>query len=77
MGIYELADENKNTVYYGSGKLKTRLLAHLNKKDCPLARYYRYQFSSTEKDCRAREEELLNEYKETHKKLPTCNERIC
>ena len=76
LGVYELADESKNTVYYGSGKIKTRLLDHINKKECPLARNYRYELFNTEKECREREEELLEEYKRIHGKLPTYNERI-
>lgn len=76
MAVYELADENKNTVYYGSGKLKTRLLDHLNKKECPLARYYRYAYFLNEKECRLQEEALLTAYKIKHKKLPIYNERI-
>lgn len=75
-GVYELADDAKNTVYYGSGQLKTRLLDHLNKQECPLARYYRLERLSTEAQCRAREEELLKDYKAIHGRLPTYNERM-
>lgn len=75
-GVYELGDENKNTVYYGSGKVKTRLLDHLNKKECPLARYYRIELFATEAECKAKEEALLAEYKRVHGKLPMYNERI-
>ena len=74
-GVYELGDENKNTVCYGSGKVKTRLLDHLNKKECPLARYYRVEMLNSEAESRAREEALLAEYKRVHGKLPTYNER--
>ena len=74
-GVYELADENKNTVYYGSGKVKTRLQDHLNKKECPRARLYRID-NMTETECRAREEQLLEEYKKAHGKLPMYNERV-
>lgn len=76
LGVYELADEAKNAVYYGSGKVKTRLRDHLNKKECPLARYYRFELLSTEGQCRAREEELLKNYKAAHGKLPMYNERM-
>ena len=76
LGVYELGDEKKNTVYYGSGKIKTRLLDHPNKKECPMARYYRYELFDTEADCRAREEELLENYKKRYGKLPMYNERI-
>lgn len=76
LGVYELGDKDKNTVYYGSGKIKTRLLDHINKKECPLARYYRFELFDTEEKCRAREEELLETYKRKHGKLPLYNEKI-
>lgn len=76
LGVYELGDESKNTVYYGSGIIKTRLLDHLNKRECPMARFYRFELFSTETQCRKREEELLAEYKRIHKKLPTYNEKM-
>jgi len=76
LGVYELGDKDKKTVYYGSGKIKTRLLDHLNKKACPLARYYRFDLFKTEEECKAREEELLKAYKQQHGKLPMYNERI-
>ncbi len=75
-GVYELADDPKNTVYYGSGKVKTRLLDHLNKKECPLARYYRVDMLINEAQCRTREEELLSQYRIAHGKLPIYNERM-
>jgi hypothetical protein len=75
-GVYELGDENKNTVYYGSGKVKTRLLDHLNKKECPLARYYRVDYCSTEAECRAKEQQLLQAFKNIHGKLPIYNEKM-
>jgi len=76
LGVYELGDKSKNTVYYGSGKIKTRLSDHLNKKECPMARYYRFELFSTEAECRAREKELLEDYKRKHGKLPMYNEKI-
>jgi hypothetical protein len=42
----------------------------LNKKECPLARNYRFEKFSTEQVCREKEEELLRAYKEKHGKLP-------
>jgi predicted GIY-YIG superfamily endonuclease len=75
-GVYELADEAKNTVYYGSGMVRTRLLDHLNKKECPLARHYRVEMLGDEAQCRAKEEELLRQYKMVHGELPIYNEKI-
>lgn len=74
-GVYELADDKQSTVYYGSGVVKTRLLDHLNKKECPLARFYRIEYC-TETECRAKEQQLLEAYKKAHGKLPMYNERI-
>jgi hypothetical protein len=76
LGVYELGDESKNTVYYGNGKLETRLQDHLNKKDCPLARKYRTESFPTEAQCKAREEELLRDYQKTHGRFPMYNEQI-
>jgi hypothetical protein len=76
LGVYELGDETKNTVYYGSGKIKTRLMDHLNKEECPMARYYRFELFRTEEECRAREQQLLDDYKKAHGKLPMYNERL-
>ena len=76
-GVYELADDNKNTLYYGSGKVKTRLLDHLNKKECPMTRYYRVEYYSYETECREKERQLLDAYKNSHNgKLPMYNERM-
>ena len=76
IGVYELGDKSKNTVYYGKGKIKTRLLTHLNKKECSLARYYRFELFTTEAECEAKEQELLEDYKRIHGTLPMYNEKI-
>jgi hypothetical protein len=65
-----------STVYYGSGKVKTRLMDHLNKQECPMARFYRLEYLGSEQESKAREEELLRNYKNMHGKLPMYNERI-
>jgi predicted GIY-YIG superfamily endonuclease len=75
-GVYELADDNKDTLYYGSGKVKSRLMVHLNKKECPMARQYRVEYLASEEASRAREEQLLRDYESSHGKLPMYNQRI-
>jgi len=76
-GVYELGDDSKNTVYYGSGEIRSRLLDHLSKKECPMARYYRVESCTSEQECRAKEQQLLEEYKKTHAgKLPMYNEKM-
>ena len=76
LGVYELEDSFHKPVYIGSGKIRTRLLDHLNKNDCPTAKNYRFELFNTEAECRAREKELLEEYKKNHEKLPMYNEKI-
>jgi hypothetical protein len=66
IGVYELADESKDTVYYGNGKVKARLLDHLNKKEFPLDRFYRVEYCSIETECKAKEQQLLETYKKAH-----------
>jgi len=76
LGVYELGDEAKSTVYYGSGMIRTRLLDHLSKKECPMARFYRFELLNTEAECETREKELLENYKQRRRKLPMYNEKI-
>jgi hypothetical protein len=66
IGVYELADGNKDTVYYGGGKVKARILDHLNKKEFPLTRFYRVEYCSTETECKTKEQQLLDAYKKAH-----------
>ena len=77
IGVYELADDSKDTVYYGSGKVKARLLDHLNKKEYPRVRFYRVEYYSTETACKAKEQQLLEAYKKEHNgQLPIYNQGI-
>ena len=76
LGVYELEDSFHKPVYYGSGKIKTRLLDHLNRKDCPMAKNYRLELFNTEMECRTRENALLEEYQRNHEKLPIYNKKI-
>mgnify|MGYP001031049538 CR=1 FL=1 len=75
-GVYELADSLHNTVYYGSGIIRTRLLDHLNKRECPMAQYFRYERTESEERARQRERALLDDYKTRNGKLPMYNERL-
>lgn len=65
-----------NTVYIEGGKLQTRLLGHLDKKEFPVAKYYRVQVCVSEEECREKKQKLLDEYKRQYGKLPMYNERI-
>jgi len=74
LGVYELGDEAKTTVYYGSGKIRTRLLEHLNQNEFPMARYYRFELFGTEEECKVRVQQLLDDYKKRYDILPMYNE---
>jgi CBS domain-containing protein len=76
-GIYELADDSETTLYIGSGKVKTRLLEHLKKNECPLATRYRIDCCITEQEARAKEKHLLDAYKLVRNgRLPLYNRQL-
>ena len=74
-GVYELCDFNGEVVYIGSGKVKSKLLGHLEKKECPLARYYRLLIVGAEEYCKLKESETLQEYIKGMGRLPLYNEK--
>jgi hypothetical protein len=74
LGVYELVDEEKITLYYGYGKIRTKLLEHLKKKEFPLVRYFRFEKLETEEECILREQQLLQNYQEKFGILPLYNE---
>ena len=74
-GVYELTDAAKNTVYFGSGKIKTCLLEHINKRACLLAEYYRFELCETGQECKAKEMALLESFKKKYRKLPIYNQK--
>ena len=75
-GVYELADEDETTLYIGSGKVRTRLLEHLSKDECPLATRYRIDCCATEAQAKVKENHLLEAYKSVRNgKLPLYNEK--
>jgi hypothetical protein len=75
LGIYELGDGERITLYYGCGKIRTRLLEHLNRNECPTARYFRFELLKIEEECEARVQQLLHEYQKRYGILPMYNER--
>ena len=74
LSVYELVDEEKITLYYGYGKIRTKLLEHLKKKEFPLVRYFRFEKLETEEECVLRERQLLQDYQEKFDILPLYNE---
>jgi excinuclease UvrABC nuclease subunit len=75
-GVYELADENREIVYIGHGKLKERLSEHFRKKTCPGARFFRYEKTSNKERAEEREKALLKRFEKENKRLPECNKRL-
>ena len=73
VGVYELGDEDKNTVYYGSGFIKIKMMYDYNTERCPMAKFYRFKLAGTEEESKVLERTLLAEYKNTHGKLPIYN----
>jgi len=73
-GVYELANTNKEIIYIGCGKLRSRLLAHF--KDIVGVAYFRYEKTGSQERAKQRERMLLRKYLSTHEgKLPKFNER--
>jgi len=70
-GVYELGDNQRNTLYYGSGNIRSRLLEHMRKREYPLTRYFRYERTESEERALEREEALLDEYIKRFGKPPT------
>lgn len=75
LGVHELADEEKITLYYGYGEIRTKLLEHLKKKELPLVRYFRFEKLETDEECVLREQKLLHDYQGRFDILPLYNER--
>lgn len=73
-GAYELANANKEVIYIGCGKLRSRLLTHF--KDIVGVAYFRYEKTGSQERAKQRERMLLRKYLSTHGgKLPKFNER--
>jgi hypothetical protein len=75
-GVYELADENRKTIYFGSGNVKDTLIHHLTVNEYPEAKFYRVEYTKNRTDCTLKEEQLLSAYKTEHGKLPMYNKEI-
>lgn len=75
IGVYEVGDSSKNTAYYGEGDIRARLLDHLNKREFPLGRYFRYESTNDKQRAVQRQNALLEEYKRRRGKYPIYNER--
>ncbi len=75
-GVYELADYSKAVIYIGrSNNLKRRLNEHLNTSD-PCLRSVQYFCYEKTWNSEQREQELLEEYRRIHGRLPKCNDLV-
>lgn len=75
IGVYEVAGSLKNTVYYGEGAIRARLLDHLNKRELPRGKYFRFEVTNSKRRAVQRQNALLEEYKKKYGKYPMYNER--
>ena len=73
-GVYEIADEEKRTIYVGQSArdVPNRLRQHLARNECIArdGRYWRYSYSRVP---RADEARLLAQYQQANGELPRCN----
>ena len=65
-GVFEITDENKNVIYVGEGKLRDRLMAHLEGRGDPLVAvlgfYFRYERTGNKRRAKQIEKALLRLY---------------
>jgi excinuclease UvrABC nuclease subunit len=74
-GVYQLADENKEVVYIGEGKLIHNVLAHLSDKadETGSISYFRFRENNSKKSSKIRQNILLKEFKEKNGEMPKLN----
>ncbi len=71
-GVYQLADENKEIVYIGQGKLVNTLLSHLSDETEEIS-YFRFRENDSKKSSKLRQNILLKEYREKNGNTPKLN----
>ncbi len=73
-GVYQLANDKKEIVFIGEGKLKHNISTHLSNKDVAESIvYFRYRENDSKKSSKQRQNILLKEYKEKHGQVPEFN----
>jgi hypothetical protein len=74
-GVYQLANDKKEVIYIGEGKLKHNILAHLlDESNVTVSTvYFRYRENDSKKSSKQRQNILLKEYKEKHGEIPKFN----
>jgi len=73
-GVYQLANDKKEIVYIGEGKLKHNVSVQLSGGDMTTdVVYFRYRENDSKKSSKQRQGILLKEYREKHGKVPELN----
>lgn len=73
LGVYAIADANKNVIYIGEGKIKARLQSHKRKAIFEEAAYYKFEKMPSKLRCQQRERALHKEFCKKHNDLPQNN----
>lgn len=73
-GVYQFADENKEILYIGEGKLKHNISIYLEESNTKTnIAYFRYRENDSKKSSKQRQSIVLKDYREKHGKLPEFN----
>jgi excinuclease UvrABC nuclease subunit len=73
-GVYQFADENKEILYIGEGKLKHNISIYLEESNTKTnITYFRYRENDIKRSSKQRQSIVLKDYREKHGKLPEFN----
>lgn len=73
-GVYQFANDKKEIVYIGDGKLKHHISLHFSDKEATEnIVYFRYRENDSKKSSKLRKNILLKEYREKNGKMPEFN----
>ncbi|MGF7118051.1 DUF7508 domain-containing protein [Methanobacterium oryzae] len=73
-GVYQFADENKEILYIGEGKLRHNISIYLEESNTKTnIAYFRYRENDSKKSSKQRQSIVLKDYREKHGKLPEFN----
>jgi len=74
-GVYQLADDNKEVIYIGEGKLRHSLMVQFNHESEKTAStaYFRYRENDSKKSSKQRKNILVKEFIDKHGKPPKFN----
>lgn len=71
-GVYQFADENKDIIYIGEGKLKHNVSAYLIDESANIT-YFRFRENDSKRSSKQRQSILLKEYRQKNGKIPKLN----